>query len=122
MPSIDRAALAWFADDRATLDLVIVNRPGPAVEVFSGENAFKTRVITLLQNCVGFLSRDFTKEDVPPTNLATVGLELDGAFRPERSLAVPKILHRGVIYHQLVIQINSCLFPDLQDTKAVSLA
>src|SRR5262249_1491110 len=111
-----------LADDRAVLDLVVLDRPGPAVEILAVEDALEALVVVLHQVGVRLLSRDFTEVNILPANLAAMRLELDGALGEEGPLAVPEVLPDGVIDHELVVEPDGRPRADLDDPELVPFA
>jgi hypothetical protein len=72
-----------------------------------------------LSSRVASSAGDLADEDVAPADLAAVGLQLDRAARPERLLAIPEVLHRGVIHDEGAVQMDGRLVADLQDAEGV---
>src|SRR5689334_1296880 len=77
---VDRAAFARAASNSAFFYLVIVQRPGPALEILAIEDGFKTLRVGVAQKFVCFFRTDLAKEKVAPADLAAMGLELKRSF------------------------------------------
>jgi hypothetical protein len=65
---------------------------------------------------------EFADEDVPPADLAAVGLELDRALLRHRHGAVVVILHPGIVDDLLVVERHRHLVAAHHDPEAVPLA
>src|SRR6266566_7404556 len=85
---VNRAALSRPASDGAVLHLIIVQRPGPAFEIFAIEDGFKTRRVSVSEQFIRLFRTDLAKEKIAPANFAAVGLELKRSFGGHRQLPI----------------------------------
>ena len=78
--------------------------------------------VSLSENLFGLVSADLAHEEVPPADLAAVGLQHDRAFGGIGDGFVGIVLHWGTIDDELVIQPHPGAGTDLADAEAVPLA
>ena len=116
------AALAGAADDRAILDLVISDAAVPTVQVFAVEQIAIPVAAAIAQIGVGLFSRDLAEEQIPPADLAAVGLKLNRAAAKERFVPLPEVLQPRAIDDQAVIQVDRDPLADDLDAERVPFA
>ena len=102
------------------LDLVAIDVSLPTGEIPAVEDSLKT--LARSQNFVGFVGRNFANEDVPPADLAAMGLQLNGTGAELRPAAIPVVLHGGVVDDQSVVQPDIRAGTHLANTEHVPLA
>ena len=90
MVVIDGSTIVGLADDGSVLDLIVFDGPSPTIEVFTVEHGFEA---VFGQHLFHFIVRDFTDENVAPTNLTAVRLELDHPARKQRPRPIPVVFH-----------------------------
>src|SRR5712691_1417279 len=101
---VNRAALSRSASDGALLHLIIVQRPGPAFEIFAIEDGFKTGRVSVPQQFIRLFRTDLAQEKIAPANFAAVSLELKRSFGGHRQLPIVIIFHQGAVHSLLVIE------------------
>ena len=78
-------SLAGLADDRAVFYFVAFDGTHPPTQIFAVHLLHKSRVRSAAGEIpVGLVGTNFANEDIAPTDLAAVGLELNRPFRKRR--------------------------------------
>ncbi len=101
---------------------VVVHGALPASQVTTVEQAGETFFVTVLQQQVRFLRRDFSYEQIAPTNLTAVRLQLDRSGGHEWPLGVPIVFQHRIVDHQFAIQVNGRARADLTDEEPIPFA
>src|SRR5690606_2925354 len=119
---VDRSPLARLRVEGAVLDGVLACGAFPAGEVLTVENRLVAVVAVRGEDLVGFLRGDPANEHIPPANLAAVRLQLNRPGPRQRLVALPVVVHRGVIDDELTVQPDAGPLSHLNDPETVPLA
>lgn len=119
---IDGSTFMGFADDGSIFDLKILDWTSPSIEVFTVENTIETVVVVVCQDFIGFLCGDFSYEDIAPADFSSVGLQLNGSGSEEGLIAIPVILHGGVVDDQFSVEVDGGTGTDLNNSELVPVS
>ena len=102
--------------------MIILQRPGPAFEIFAIEDRFKTRRVGVPEQFIRFFRTDLAQEKIAPADLAPVGLELKRSFGWHRRLPIVIILHERAVDSLLLIEPDPDSRAGHDDPKMVPFA
>ena len=111
-----------LAHQDAILHLVLIDWTSPAGQVMAVENRAVSIGAMVGQYRIGRFSGDLPDLDVPPADLAAVGLKLDRALGRNGNGAVPEVFQDGMVHNELAIEVDRGPRPCLNNPEGVPLA